>query len=94
MFCTTCFGHPKECDCGFLQPKPSCIPVVEVRPQRDHSPDAVASVGAMVGSAGPRLDGEEVSWGRVKCSACDGTFRHLIGCPKAARAALSQGGGA
>ena len=21
MFCTSCFGHPKDCNCGVLQPK-------------------------------------------------------------------------
>ena len=27
MFCTTCFGHPSQCDCGVLRPK-SATPVV------------------------------------------------------------------
>lgn len=80
MFCTHCFGHPKDCNCGTLQPIAPIVSVVEVRTQRADTPASSPAMGAKVGTAGTRLDGKEVPWGRVTCQHCQRTFSHAPWC--------------
>lgn len=83
MFCTSCFGHAKDCTCGTLQPKPACIHVVEVCSQRADPPTSVSAVGAALGTTGTRLDSQALpgSWVTM-CGRCGKRKSLMCRCKK------------